>query len=1019
MFQQRVSRRLISLRPTGYRPAGPLRRGLFVATILAVALAHGGVARAQWIQTANATYAYTGTANWNGGVINNNFSGFTLASNANPQLVTFSGSYNLGSSFNLAYDANTTGNLRFSSASGSGIQTVSFGGLWTENVTNAGASSWIAFGINGATNLNLALTDATTFDTNQTRAERKGLAIFANISGTHAITKTGTGVLSFSGSNSYAGNLAAREGDLVVSSLGTLRSVARIGLGGSTDPTRSGLLLLENRVIDINGSGGVGNSNRLNDSATIAGLGNGQLGLIGASATAVQEVTGTFANQAGLNRAYVVLQGNAGQASQVTTLTFTDVARSAGTTLGLQGGYRSAFTASSGAASFFNLGQGTGTTSPQLLATQIGGGSPTAANVNGIVPWAFVGTGYEPSAFATYGANGFKPYGFDATGTVNNNGGTEPYVTTFASGSATSNVRTAGSNAVSGTVTFNSLTMTGGSVTRSVATDTLALTSGGLMSTTSGSIGIQPRLDVNGREGVIFARGIVNLSGGIHNDGGNGVTFMATSRTSGAGVLLDGTSSYTGATRINYGDVAARVVGAIPQASDVRIDAGGSLNLWDGLSGGTVIGAISGLGRVTARNNGSVTSVLVTGSGNGSGDFGGTITNGAAGAIALTKVGSGTQTLSGSNTYTGETRVSGGVLALGSATAISGQSNLLVDGGGFNPGGYSNTVGAVTITSGSIFGSGVLTGSSYALQGGAVDSQFGTGAITVSTGTTVLGSAGRLNAASGLSITSGQLTLGGSESVASFVLTGGVLAGTGQTLTSGSAYDVRSGSVQANLGGSVGLVKSTAGTVFLTGSNAFTGDTSINAGQLFLNGQLGNTALTVNAGGFLGGSGSVLGSVAVLAGGTFAPGNSPGLFTAGSMTLSGVTLMEIDATGVRGTAYDAVTVTNALTYGGLMEIDLAFASALEDNTIFNLFDFGSQSGFLTAITTKGNGSYYGGLSFTGTGDVRTATKGGQTLEFTYSTGNLVIVPEPAACCTAAIGALAAIGYAARRARRQS
>jgi autotransporter-associated beta strand protein len=806
----------------------------------------------------------------------------------------------------------------------------------------------------------------------------------------------------------------------MVSTFGTLRSVAGISLGGSTDPTRSGLLLLENRVVDVNNGAGVGNSNRLNDSATIAGLGNGQLGLIGALATAVQEVTGTFANQAGFNRAYAVLQGGTASASQVTMLTFTDVARSAGTTLGLQGGYRFTFNSSSGAGSFFNLGQGTGTASPQILATQIGGGSTAAANVNGIVPWAFVGTGYEPSAFATYGANGFKPYGFDATGAVNNNGGTEPYVA-FASGSATSNVRitTGTTNNVSGTTAFNSLSIAGGSVTRSVATDTLRLTSGGLMSTASGSIGIQPRLDVNGREGVIFARGIVNLSGGIHNDGGNGVTFMATSRTSGSGVQLDGTSSYTGATRINNGDVAARVIGAIPQASDVRIDAGGSLNLWDGLSGGTVIGALSGLGRVTARNSGGVTSVLVTGSGNGSGDFGGTITNGTSGAIALTKVGSGTQTLSGSNTYTGETRVSGGVLALGAATAISSQSNLLVDGGGFNLGGYSNTVGTVTLTSGSIFGSGVLTGSSYALQGGAVDSQFGTGAITVSTGTTTLGSGGRLNAASGLSITSGQLTLGGSESVASFVLTGGVLAGTGQTLTSGSAYDVRSGSVQANLGGSVGLVKSTAGTVFLTGSNAFTGDTSINAGQLILNGQLGNTALTVNAAGFLGGSGSVLGSVAVLAGGTFSPGTSPGLFTAGTLALSGVTLMEIDAVGVRGTAYDAVTVTNALTYGGLMELDLAFASALDDNTIFNLFDFGSQSGFFTSITTKDNGSYYGGLSFTGTGDVRTATKGGQTLEFTYSTGNLVIVPEPAACCTAAIGALAAIGYAARRARRQS
>ena len=41
MFQQRVSRRHAPVCLTGYRPAGHLRRGLFVAAIAAVALAHG------------------------------------------------------------------------------------------------------------------------------------------------------------------------------------------------------------------------------------------------------------------------------------------------------------------------------------------------------------------------------------------------------------------------------------------------------------------------------------------------------------------------------------------------------------------------------------------------------------------------------------------------------------------------------------------------------------------------------------------------------------------------------------------------------------------------------------------------------------------------------------------------------------------------------------------------------------------------------------------------------------------
>jgi autotransporter-associated beta strand protein len=1089
------------------------RHSLLVAVLAVIALAQGATARAQWIQTGAGPYAYTGTANWTSGSVNGNFSGFTLASGTTLQQVTFSGSYNLGSSFNLAYNANGGGDMRFQGSGGT--QTVSFGGLWTENLTNVDANTFIAFGLIGSNNLNLALTGATTFDTNITRADRKGLAFLGDISGTHAITKTGPGVLGWQGTASYAGNLAVREGDVMVSgSAGTLLSVARMSLGGSTDPTRSGLLLLENRVPDVTGGAATAVSNRLNNAAPITGLGNGQLGLVGNSAAGVTEVTGTFVNQAGLNRIYVVLAGNTGAASQATTLTLSDLARSAGSTLGLQGGWRSA------AAVWANLGQGTGTTSTLLYATQIGGSAATQANVNGIVPWAFVGAGTAPSAFATYGANGFKPYGYDATGAINDNGGTEVYATSIASGSATSNVRLNATNAVSGTATINSLSIVGGSgVTRSAATDTLVLTSGGLMSVSTGSIPIQPRLDVNGREGIFYAGGRLSLTGGIVNDGGNGVTFMATGTSLGGGVFLDGTSTYTGATRINYGDVAVRTVGGIPQTSDVRIDAGGSLNLWDGLSGGTVIGALSGLGRVTARNSGGVTSVLVTGSGNGSGDFGGTITNGTSGVIALTKIGTGTQTLSGSNTYTGQTRVSAGALVLGSTTAISSQSNLLVDGGVVDLGGFTNTVGTVTITSGSIFGSGVLTGSSYALQGGAVNSQFGTGAITVSTGTTTLGSAGRINAASSLTISSGQLTLGGSESVASFVLTGGSLAGTGQTLTSGSAYDVQSGGVAANLGGAVGLVKSTAGTVVLSGSNTYTGPTtiaggrlalsgagslssaspvaltaagaaldisgisppgitigtfsgstgslvtlgsknlvvngtaaaifagaiegtgglskqgaaaltlagtssytgatSIDAGQLFLNGQLGNTALTVNSGGFLGGSGTVLGSVAVLAGGTFSPGNSPGLFTAGTMALSGVTLMEIDALGVRGIDYDAVTATNSLTYGGTMEIDFAFLAAVPNSTSFNLFDFGSQSGFFTGITTKNDGSFYGGLSFSGSGDVWTASKGAQTLSFTHSTGELVIVPEPAGWAIAGIGVIAAVFGAARRGRKQS
>lgn len=60
---------------------------------------------------------------------------------------------------------------------------------------------------------------------------------------------------------------------------------------------------------------------------------------------------------------------------------------------------------------------------------------------------------------------------------------------------------------------------------------------------------------------------------------------------------------------------------------------------------------------------------LVLGNNNASGTFGGIIVNGA-GAIALVKAGSGTQTLTGDNTYSGSTIINSGTLALSGSGAI-------------------------------------------------------------------------------------------------------------------------------------------------------------------------------------------------------------------------------------------------------------------------------------------------------------------------------------------------------------
>ena len=76
----------------------------------------------------------------------------------------------------------------------------------------------------------------------------------------------------------------------------------------------------------------------------------------------------------------------------------------------------------------------------------------------------------------------------------------------------------------------------------------------------------------------------------------------------------------------------------------------------------------------------STTATLTVGNNDQSGTFGGTITD-AGGALALTKIGGGIQTLSGANAYSGPTIVNGGTLALSGAGTIASSTSIAVNAG--------------------------------------------------------------------------------------------------------------------------------------------------------------------------------------------------------------------------------------------------------------------------------------------------------------------------------------------------
>ena len=412
----------------------------------------------------------------------------------------------------------------------------------------------------------------------------------------------------------------------------------------------------------------------------------------------------------------------------------------------------------------------------------------------------------------------------------------------------------------------------------------------------------------SGGSGADYGARIKNSASAIILDtDGQSVTFagaMDSSNTlgltkNGTGTLsLSAANSYTGTTTVNAGTLALGSNLAL-QNSTLDTSGAGCITLAGGITTPT-LGGLSGSKDLSSGITGNynlVTAITLNPGANQTVTYSGNITNGAA-DMSLTKSGAGTQILSGANTYTGATTVNAGTLRLGASNVLADTSNLTIIGGTFDISTYSDTVGVITMTNGNLIGtSGVLTGSTYNITGGNLTAQLGGGSVIINNGTTNV-------SAIGSAVT---FTVDGSSAVAALtanvvassvsLLNGGSITGSFSLNASGGVSS-NSGSIASSLIGSGGVTMNGAGnTLALSGSNSYTGATTISAGTLSINAAaaLGSTSGVNLANGtallYTGGAGT-LGSNITVSSGTGTLRNSGGatLTLGGSLSKNGTTL---------------------------------------------------------------------------------------------------------------------------------
>ena len=481
--------------------------------------------------------------------------------------------------------------------------------------------------------------------------------------------------------------------------------------------------------------------------------------------------------------------------------------------------------------------------------------------------------------------------------------------------------------------------------------------------------------------------------------------------TTGAGTTVTDTGTLKLWGGVSYAAEALTLNGLGRAYGDVAGDAGalrsnGGNNTWNG---NITLGSSSRINSDTAGGNGSLTiagnisggsNVLFLGTKVGASSniaISGAISGAGASqdgtTTSLFKDGANTLTLSGSNTYSGDTRITNGAVTVASGGTLGdGSSDVFISSAGSLNVNTNTTVasvqetgtgngGAVAIGSGAtltvngankgtlfqnsisgqggltVNGSGNTTLSLYGTQsytgatrvsGAKISSgvALATSGVTIDGGTFETSAADILGNSASVNLSSGTYALGGSDTIGSLTMSGGTLSGNA-TLTA-STYALSGGTVSANLGAGSLTV---GGSATLNGSSAAT-SVSVNSGTLSLG---GNNRLATGA------------SVSLGAGTTLGLGaNSQqlaGLTGDGSVTTSASGSLNLNIASGSNTYAGSISGGGGLTKSGSGTLFLTGSNSLTGTTAVS-------SGTLRVNgSVGGNATVAGGATLGGTGTI--------------------------------------------------